>query len=86
MPVDGIGFDSGWLHIANQVKVTKHGLVFAPPKRNKIRAVPLPDRVAHVLKQHMEAFPPQRESQIVVAEAVAQGDLHRAGGRPESRF
>jgi hypothetical protein len=42
----------------NQVKATKEGLVFAPPKRNKIRDVPLPDRVAHVLKQHMAAFPP----------------------------
>ncbi|MEU3546641.1 tyrosine-type recombinase/integrase [Streptomyces longwoodensis] len=58
LPVDAIGFDSGWLHIANQVKVTKDGLVFAPPKRAKIRDVPLPDRVAYVLKQHMEAFPP----------------------------
>lgn len=37
LPVDEIGFDSGWLHIVNQVKVTKEGLVFAPPKRNKIR-------------------------------------------------
>jgi site-specific recombinase XerC len=33
LPVDAIGFDSGWLHIANQVKVTQEGLVFAPPKR-----------------------------------------------------
>ncbi|MFD0222821.1 tyrosine-type recombinase/integrase [Streptomyces hirsutus] len=32
--------------------------MFAPPKRNKERDVPLPDRVAHILKQHMEAFPP----------------------------
>jgi integrase len=40
------------------VKVTKGGLVFDLPKRNKERDVPLPDRVAHVLKQHMETFPP----------------------------
>ncbi|MFJ5027043.1 tyrosine-type recombinase/integrase [Streptomyces sp. NPDC088560] len=58
LPVDEISFDSGWLHIKNQVKVTKEGLVFAPPKRNKVRDVPLPDRLAHVLKQHIEAFPP----------------------------
>jgi integrase len=58
LPVDEIGFDSGWLHIANQVKVTKTGLVFSPPKRNKVRDVPLPDRVAHALKRHMEVFPP----------------------------
>ncbi|MFI5886462.1 tyrosine-type recombinase/integrase [Streptomyces sp. NPDC051554] len=58
LPVEGINFDSGWLHVANQVKVTKGGLVFDLPKRNKERDVPLPDRVAHVLKQHMETFPP----------------------------
>ncbi|MFD8049323.1 tyrosine-type recombinase/integrase [Streptomyces chartreusis] len=52
-----VAFDSGWLHIVNQLKV-KEGLVFAPPERNKVRDVPLPDRVAHALKQHMEAFPP----------------------------
>ncbi|MGW4250775.1 tyrosine-type recombinase/integrase [Streptomyces californicus] len=58
LPVDGIRFDSGWLHVANQVKVTKEGLLFAPPKRDKVRDVPLPDCVAHVLKAHMETFPP----------------------------
>lgn len=58
LPVDGIGFDSGWLHIGNQVKVTRHGLVISPPKRDKIRDVPLPDRVAAILKRHVETFPP----------------------------
>lgn len=58
LAVDAIRFDSGWLHIANQVKVTKGSLVFAPPKRNKVRDVPLPARVARALKRHMEAFPP----------------------------
>lgn len=57
LPVDEIDFDSGWLHVVNQVKVTKQGLVFAPPKRNKLRDVRMPDRVAHVLKLHMDAFP-----------------------------
>ncbi|MFE9018426.1 tyrosine-type recombinase/integrase [Streptomyces sp. NPDC007808] len=55
---DEIDFDSGWLHIVNQVKVTKGGLVFAPPKRDKLRDVPMADHVAHSLKQHIEAFPP----------------------------
>jgi integrase len=57
LSIEEIAFDSRWLHIVNQVRVTKEGLVFAPLKRNKIRAVPLPDRVAHVLKRHMETFP-----------------------------
>ncbi len=32
--------------------------MFAPPKREKERDVPLPDRVAQILKQHMADFPP----------------------------
>ncbi|MDX3131141.1 site-specific integrase [Streptomyces europaeiscabiei] len=58
LPVEAIGFDTGWLHIANQVKVARGHLVFAPPKREKERDVPLPDHVARILKQHMEDFPP----------------------------
>ncbi|MFJ8080769.1 tyrosine-type recombinase/integrase [Streptomyces sp. NPDC096205] len=58
LPVDEIDFASGWLHIVNQVKVTRGGLIFAPPKRNKLRDVPLPDRVAHALKEYMESYPP----------------------------
>ncbi|MEU3856071.1 site-specific integrase [Streptomyces sp. NPDC028722] len=57
LTADALGFDSGWLHVGNQVKVSRGRLVFSPPKRNKVRDVPLPDRVAHVLKAHMEAFP-----------------------------
>ncbi|MFJ9346219.1 tyrosine-type recombinase/integrase [Streptomyces sp. NPDC101237] len=58
LSADAIDFDSGWLHVVNQVQATKQGMVFAPPKREKLRDVPLPDRVAQVLKLHMEAFPP----------------------------
>ncbi|MBK3629919.1 site-specific integrase [Streptomyces sp. MBT49] len=58
LPVEAIGLDSGWVRVANQVKVARGQLVFAPPKRNKERDVPLPDQVAQVLQQHMEDFPP----------------------------
>ncbi|MGW6460334.1 tyrosine-type recombinase/integrase [Streptomyces sp. NPDC055078] len=58
LPDDEIRFDTGWLHIAYQVKISGGKLVFAPPKRNKERDVPLPDRVAHMLKRHREAHPP----------------------------
>ncbi|MEV3872854.1 site-specific integrase [Streptomyces sp. NPDC049906] len=58
LPVDQVGFDSGWVHVAFQVKVAEGKLVFAPPKRQKERDVPLPDSVARVLKRHMEACPP----------------------------
>ncbi|MGG7574246.1 tyrosine-type recombinase/integrase [Streptomyces sirii] len=55
---DAISFDTGWLHVALQVKISGGKLVFARPKRDKERDVPLPDRVAHVLKRHMEAYSP----------------------------
>jgi len=58
LPTDEIDFDSGWLHIACQVKVANGHLVFGPPKRNKERDVPLPDSVSRVLKSHMEEYPP----------------------------
>ncbi|MET8133708.1 site-specific integrase [Streptomyces sp. NPDC005251] len=58
LPADEIRFDTGWLHIGYQVKVASGKLVFAPPKRDKERDVPLPNRVAHTLKAHMDAHPP----------------------------
>jgi integrase len=58
LPVDGIGFDSGWIHVACQMKNANGHLVFEPPKRNKERDVPLSDHVAQVLKAHMEDCPP----------------------------
>jgi integrase len=58
LSADEIDFDSGWLHIAYQVKDANGHLVFGPPKRSKERDVPLPNRVARVLKEHMEEFPP----------------------------
>ncbi|NEC86635.1 site-specific integrase [Streptomyces sp. SID12501] len=58
LPDDAVRFDTGWLHIACQVKVVGGHLVFGPPKRNKVRDVPLPDHVARVLKRHREKFPP----------------------------
>ncbi|WP_309505894.1 tyrosine-type recombinase/integrase [Streptomyces pyxinae] len=53
-----VRFDTGWLHIANQVKVVNGHLVFGPLKRGKERDVPLPRQVARVLREHAEEFPP----------------------------
>ncbi|MCX4991354.1 MULTISPECIES: site-specific integrase [unclassified Streptomyces] len=58
LPADEIKFVSGWLHVAYQVKVSAGKLVFAPPKREKERDVPLADSVARALKEHMAAHPP----------------------------
>ena len=50
--------ETGWVHVAFQVKVVNGHLVFAPPKRGKVRDVPLPARVADALRAHREKFPP----------------------------
>jgi len=57
LAVDNIG-DLGWLYVRQQVKKLKGGLVFAPPKRGKIRDVPLGPDVAAALAEHMRRFPP----------------------------
>lgn len=58
LPVDEVDYDAGWLHVAYQVKMVSSRLVFAPPKRNKERDVPLSASVANALKLHQAKFPP----------------------------
>ncbi|MFJ8105628.1 tyrosine-type recombinase/integrase [Streptomyces sp. NPDC096132] len=59
LPVDEVGFLTGWLHVGYQVKLVDGQAVFAPPKRGKVRDVPLPERVGQVLAAHMKRFPPK---------------------------
>ncbi len=54
---DNIG-DLGWLYVLQQVKKVRGTLVFAPPKRGKLRDVPLDQEVSTALRAHMAAFPP----------------------------
>lgn len=58
LAADAVSFDTQTLHILLQVKLVGGQPVFAPPKCNKLRDVPLPDTVAAALKLHMEAHPP----------------------------
>ena len=58
LPVDEVGFLTGWLHVAYQVKMVNGHPVFAPPKRGKVRDVPLPDQVRDILSAHVTQFPP----------------------------
>ena len=58
LPVDEINFGTGWLHVGYQVKNIGGHLVFAPPKRGKLRDVPLAPAVARSFRAHMEEFPP----------------------------
>lgn len=48
----------GWIHVNRQVRLVGTKPVFALPKRNKIRSVPLPAQLAATLKAHMKEFPP----------------------------
>ncbi|MEU3492210.1 site-specific integrase [Kitasatospora cineracea] len=58
LAVDAIDFRAQTLHVVSQVKVLRQGLVFAPPKGDKVRDVPLPTAVAAILREHIAAFPP----------------------------
>ncbi|MEC4015233.1 tyrosine-type recombinase/integrase [Streptomyces sp. H27-D2] len=58
LPEDEIDFADEWLAVRQQLKRVRGKYVFAPPKRGKIRDVPLPMGVASALKRHMELHPP----------------------------
>ncbi|WP_062648397.1 tyrosine-type recombinase/integrase [Streptomyces maremycinicus] len=57
LAVDNVG-DLGWVYVRQQVKKVRGTLVFAPPKRGKLRDVPLDPEVSTALHNHMERFPP----------------------------
>jgi hypothetical protein len=56
LAVDNIT-DLGWLYVRQQVKKVDGPLVFAPPKRGKLRDVPLDPEVSAALRKHMARFP-----------------------------
>ncbi|MER6217411.1 tyrosine-type recombinase/integrase [Streptomyces sp. NPDC001674] len=58
LSVDDLDFESGTLHVVQQLKLSLSKPVFAPPKGGKLRDVPLPDPVAEALQDHMKRFPP----------------------------
>ncbi len=55
---DNLDFATGWVHVRQQVKRVGGTLVFAPPKRGKLRDAPLSPVVGMGLREHMEEFPP----------------------------
>ncbi len=55
---DALNFESGTLHVVRQVKLINGKAVFAPPKCNKERDVPLPESVAEAIRAHMDAYKP----------------------------
>lgn len=52
-----IDFEAELLFVRRQVKRVAGKLVFAPPKRDKERSVPLPRNLAARIKEHQAAFP-----------------------------
>lgn len=55
---DALDFDGANLRVVRQVRLVRGKAVFAPPKCNKERNVPLPPSVAEALRAHMEAYKP----------------------------
>ncbi|MFJ3194157.1 tyrosine-type recombinase/integrase [Streptomyces griseoviridis] len=55
---DNLDFAAGWVHVRQQIKRVRGALVFAPPKRGKLRDAPLSPVVAANLREHMEMFSP----------------------------
>ncbi|MFG3267012.1 tyrosine-type recombinase/integrase [Streptomyces bobili] len=55
---DSVHLDGDTLRVTTQVKLIRGVAVFAPPKGNKERDVPLPSSVASTLRRHMERHPP----------------------------
>ncbi|MFB6944740.1 tyrosine-type recombinase/integrase [Streptomyces sp. NPDC060286] len=55
---DALDFEGGVLRVIRQVKLIQGKAVFAPPKCNKERDVPLPSSVAEALREHMDACKP----------------------------
>lgn len=55
---DAVDFEGGTVRVVRQVKLIRGRAVFAPPKCNKERDVPLPASVAEALRAHMDAYQP----------------------------
>ncbi|MFF6776336.1 tyrosine-type recombinase/integrase [Streptomyces sp. NPDC012637] len=55
---DAVDFEVGVLRVVRQVKLIRGKAVFAPPKCDKERDVPLPTYVADSLREHMDACKP----------------------------
>lgn len=69
--VDDIDFRRRVVHVNRQIRVVRNTMVFALPKGEKVRTVPLPDELAKVLKAHLKSHPPQ---DITLPWRVPEGD------------
>jgi integrase len=60
LAVEDIDTDAGVLHIRRQLKKVHNKLVYALPKGEKVRDVPLPVHLAERLRAHLEEFPARK--------------------------
>lgn len=60
LSVDDIDFEAGVLHVRRQLKKVHNKLVYALPKGEKTRVVPLPDHLAERLNVHLAEFPARK--------------------------
>ncbi|WP_127453458.1 site-specific integrase [Streptomyces sp. B29(2018)] len=58
LSADEVDHDGGWISVEHQLKRIRGKFVFAPPKGDKVRDVPLPANVSTALKEHAEAYSP----------------------------
>ncbi|WP_167384947.1 tyrosine-type recombinase/integrase [Amycolatopsis tolypomycina] len=58
LALDDVDFDEDMVTVQRQVKFVYGKPCFGPPKRGKIREVPLPSSVAQDIKEHVAKFPP----------------------------
>jgi integrase len=52
-----IDFKGGWLNVNQQIRFVGKTMVFALPKGDKVRSVPLSPRTAVALRAHLKSFP-----------------------------
>lgn len=75
---EDVDLTAGVLHVQRQVKRVAGKLVFAPPKNNKTRTVPLSAHLARRIQEHMRVHPPQ-------AVTLPWGDPRPASTRLEAK-
>jgi integrase len=60
LSVDDIDREAGVIHVRRQIRKVHNRLAFAPPKRGKVRDVPLSSGLDALLTAHMQQFPPKK--------------------------
>ena len=59
LAVEDVDFLRGVVHVRRQVKTVRYKHVFALPKYDKTRDIPLPEPVKLALAEHIRTFPPR---------------------------